>query len=340
MSCPRPSGTPTAAYLAPRGFLEHLLDELAHRGLSETLHAVDRLVITDSAAPPTDVAWAEDVWLEPVLLPAASIGEAAKALVAIQRNWACFSVMEHRRAALIQQKLPRVKPRLQVFGDPPPASPLGGWTLLERELILASARRRSPFPHGAFQFEEDKTGPPNRAYLKLWEALTLMGHRPGPGDCCLDLGASPGGWTWVLAQCGAQVTAVDRTALVPELMRHPRVRFVEGSAFGVDPRRVAAELGAPTWLVWDVACYPERLRGYVERWLEHGPPCVMVCTVKLQGPPTPASHAALDWFRTTPRSRLIHLHHNRHELTWIHLPALAGQTEQAEQAEPLPALAF
>ena len=76
------------------------------------------------------------------------------------------------------------------------------------------SQRRGPLRRGS-------RGPPNRAYLKLWEALTLLGRRPGPGELCLDLGASPGGWTWVLAKLGARVIAVDKAPLDPRSRRCP-----------------------------------------------------------------------------------------------------------------------
>ena len=62
--------------------------------------------------------------------------------------------------------------------------------------------------------------PPNRAYLKLWEALTLAanmpdGRMPRPGELCLDLGSSPGGWSWVLQKLGARVISVDKAPLDP-----------------------------------------------------------------------------------------------------------------------------
>ncbi len=70
---------------------------------------------------------------------------------------------------------------------------------------------------------EDHIGPPSRAYLKLWEALVRFGRWPAPGDRCLDLGASPGGWTWVLAKLGANVTAVDKAPLAPAVAAMPGV---------------------------------------------------------------------------------------------------------------------
>ena len=69
----------------------------------------------------------------------------------------------------------------------------GSWTLLDPETMLAAAQCTSPFPNGEIGFVEDRIGPPSRAYLKLWEALTLIGSRPGPGERRVDLGSSPGG---------------------------------------------------------------------------------------------------------------------------------------------------
>jgi len=70
--------------------------------------------------------------------------------------------------------------------------------------MLASPTKTSPFVDGACRSVELRTGPPSRAYLKFWEACTRLGARPEPGDTCIDLGASPGGWTWAMARLGAR----------------------------------------------------------------------------------------------------------------------------------------
>jgi 23S rRNA (cytidine2498-2'-O)-methyltransferase len=103
--------------------------------------------------------------------------------------------------------------------------------LLDAGTILAASDCQSPFPNGEARFVEDREGPPNRAYLKLWEALTLIGRQPGPGDLCLDLGASPGGWSWVLAKLGARVIAVDKAPLAPAIAAMPGVEVHKASAF-------------------------------------------------------------------------------------------------------------
>jgi 23S rRNA (cytidine2498-2'-O)-methyltransferase len=41
-----------------------------------------------------------------------------------------------------------------------------------------------------------------------------------------------------------------------------------------------------------------------------------VCTLKFQGP---TDHETARRFAAIPGSRLMHLHHNKHELTWIKL---------------------
>ena len=92
-------------------------------------------------------------------------------------------------AALLAEKLPPLRPKPRAFPFEVPASPMGGWTLWERDLMLASAACTSPFANGEVTFEEDKLGPPSRAYRKVWEALTVLGHHPQPGERCVDLGA-------------------------------------------------------------------------------------------------------------------------------------------------------
>ncbi len=300
-----PAETASTAYLAAEGFLDELLAEL---GAVDAIYG--RLVLAVGPARPA--AWAQNVWYEPRRLTVASIGDAARQLRAIQRNWVLYGSDLHRRAALIADKLPKVSAKPLRFGDKLPAAPLGSWTLLDAQTLLASPRCASQFPNGELRFVEDRTAPPSRAYLKLWEALTLIGAHPRPGDLCLDLGASPGGWSWVLQRTGARVVAVDKAALDPRIAALPGLDYRGMSAFALDP----ATLGPVDWLFSDIVCYPARLYRLIEIWLAAGTCQRFVCTLKFQGA---TDHETARSFAAIPNSRLMHLSHNKHELTWVKL---------------------
>ncbi len=307
--------TTLTGYLAADGFLDQLLAEL---GPVDSVH--DRLVL--KAGPPVPSAWAQNIWYDVQRIPIESVGDADKKLRAIQRNWMLYAFQLHRRAALIQEKLPVIRPKPLVFPNPAPTAPLGSWTLLDEHTILAAQRCSSPFPHGEARFVEDKLAPPNRAYLKLWEALTLAAAMPGrdlpgPGQRCLDLGASPGGWTWVLQRLGASVLAVDKAPLDPRIAALPGVETRQMSAFALDP----AKEPPADWLCSDVVCYPSRLLGLVQRWMDAGKARNLVCTLKFQGE---TDHDTARAFAAIPGSRLLHLFHNKHELTWIRLDPARG----------------
>ncbi len=305
MQSPDPAvGTPSGltAYLAADGFLDDLLGEL---GPVEAVHG--RLVLAQGPARPT--AWAQNVWFDPLLIPIDSIGDAAGKLRAIQRNWVGWQFHLHGRAKLIQERLPPLKQKPIAPFSPVPTAPLGSWTLLDERTILAAPRCSSPWPHGEVQFLEDKDTPPNRAYLKAWEILTLEGVRPQPGEVCLDLGSSPGGWTWVLQSLGAQVVSVDKAPLDPKIGRLPRIDYRQQSAFALTP----AEVPDAAWLFSDVICYPERLHRLVQAWMAESRVRHFICTIKFQGP---TDHHWTQIFRDIPGSVVRHLHHNKHELTW------------------------
>lgn len=296
---------PHTVAMAAKGFCAELARELG-----AVVDRRDDLVISEN--PATDAAWAQDVWLETKKLTFKSISEAAKLLRGLGKNWVPYSTVHHRRAALIQAELKKTAvPKRISFLDVPKLPPIGAFTLLDQHTILASAKRWKVFPHGVMEFAENKTFPPNRAYLKLWEAFTLMGERPKAGELCLDLGASPGGWTWVLQSLGADVVAVDKADLTPQIRKLPRVTALKESAFGLDPKKFKAV----DWLLSDVICYPERLFTLVTRWLDAGTCKNFICTVKLQGA---TDFAWIQKFKALPNSRLLHLYHNKHELTWIY----------------------
>jgi 23S rRNA (cytidine2498-2'-O)-methyltransferase len=295
------------AYLAAEGFVGQLQEELQRAGIA-IAHQHERLLVCD--APPIAAAWAANVWYDCRDLPVESIGTAVKALRDVQRNWAMYAPVHHRRAALIQERLPHVSAKPIVFPAKAPEAPLGSWTLLAPDRLLAAARCSSPFANGEVAFVEDKAGPPNRAYLKLWEALVRLGRWPGPGERCVDLGASPGGWTWVLARLGAAVVAVDKAPLDAKVAAMPGVVWRGESAFALKPE----DVGAVDWLFSDIVCYPSRLLRLVEQWRSSGLARNFVCTLKFQGA---TDHDAAAAFAAIPGAQVLHLYHNKHELTFL-----------------------
>ncbi len=99
----------------------------------------------------------------------------------------------------------------------------------------------------------------SRGGVKLAAALDAFALDPA-GLCCLDVGASTGGFTDVLLKRGARrVAAIDvgHGQLDPSLAAEPRVRSLEG----VDARALTVErLGfAPDAIVCDVSFISQRL---------------------------------------------------------------------------------
>jgi 23S rRNA (cytidine2498-2'-O)-methyltransferase len=195
---------------------------------------------------------------------------------------------------------------------------MGAWTLLDAHTLAASALCTSPFPAGSIRFAEDKEGPPSRAYLKLWESLIRARRWPQPGERCLDAGASPGGWTWTLARLGAQVIACDRAPLDSRILAmsgpggDPAVHYIKHDAFTLSP----ADLGRLEWVFCDAACYPPRLYDWICRLLAAGIGANFVCTLKMQGRP---DNETARLFADIPGGTVLHLCHNKHELTWIRI---------------------
>ncbi len=260
--------------------------------------------------------WARTVMLEPFFLNFKTIGEAANNLKEIQRNWAPYQYTCFRRAQLIQEKLPYINLKDRKFPVKIPQSPIGLYTLIDENNLIASAKTTSFLPAGSLPFIEDHENPPSRAYLKIQESLTmanLLNGTPLPdsNSRCFEAGACPGGWTWVLINLGAQVYAVDRAELAPELMSNPLVKFKAHDAFTLKPE----EIGPIDWLFSDVICYPERLFEWINMWLKYNPNLNMICTIKMQGS---INWTLIQQFADIPGSKIVHLNYNKHELTWIH----------------------
>jgi len=188
----------------------------------------------------------------------------------------------------------------------------GCFTLLDSQHLLCSSHTQSSIPFGIYHFEEDKTTPPNRAYLKLWEALCEFKTYPKPGDICLDLGASPGGWTWVLQSLGSKVYAIDKAPLAPHIQKLNNIHYQQDSAFGLNLKKFKKI----DWLVCDIICYPDKLFSQFMHWTAPDSPVQkIICTIKLQGDLTDDKLKEIHQFYHSHSVFIKQLWHNKHELT-------------------------
>lgn len=132
------------------------------------------------------------------------------------------------------------------------------------------------FPGGIVEIPPDRAAP-SRAFAKLAEVEIRLARQIGAGETCVDLGASPGSWTYLALARGARVTAVDRSPLRDDLMAHPWLTFVRGDAFCYEPAEPV------DWLLCDVIAFPERSCELLETWLARQW-CRQFCvTIKFKG---------------------------------------------------------
>ena len=299
-----------SAYLAPEGLSEPLLKEV------DGVIAIHNQLIL-SSQPFINAHWAQNIWKNPITLPIDSINDAAKKLKSIQRNWCLYSFTLHRRAQLIQEKLNFIKPKPMSFPTPLPSKGvMGSWCLLNENTLLASTDCTSPFPNGESSFIEDKNGPPNRAYLKLYESLTLAEKTPVEGEFCIDIGSSPGGWAWVIQKCGAEVLGIDRSPLDEKISNLKGVSFEKRDAFSLLPEEFIEKGQSVDWLFSDVICYPEKLYEWLSIWIDSGICKNFICTIKFKGEP---EKDIIKKFAAIPNSKVLHLFHNKNELTFFRL---------------------
>ena len=302
--------TPGQLCIIAEDYKNELIQELAYLGLTRIYTTDLTIGVQEDRIEP---AWAQSVWhnVQPVEIE--SIGDAQRKLKAISRSWRYHGDQFNRRGSLIAAGLNLAKEsrpfRFPSRGEknPPPV-----FTMAEAGLILYSSEIDRPNYDGKVSFIENKKIPPSRAYLKLWEALTVLGDWPRANDTVVDLGSSPGSWSWALAELSAKVISVDRSGLSEEVLKHKNIEFTAGNAFSFVPRKM-------DWVFSDVICYPEKLHEYILRWLESGYCHKFVCSVKFVSTP---DYQMIDQFRKLPHSRILHLSHNKNEVTWISHPKI------------------
>ena len=296
--------TARTAYLAAEGYVDELAEELGAVGAAH-----GRLLV--ASGPPRPAAWAANVWLDPQEIRVASISDAAAKLRAIQRNWAVYAPVLHRRAILIQQQLPKVSAKPLVFGARAPTAPLGSWTLLDAgngagvaALHEPVSERRSALCRGPFRAAEPRLS-------EIVGSADLDRLPAGsPARLCLDLGSEPRRLELGVAADGRAGDQRRQGAAGPRDRPPARHRAPAGQRLC---RSTRTRSGRSTGCFPMSSCYPARLLALVERWLAAGTCRRFVCTIKFQGE---TDHAAARRFAAIPGSQLRHLFHNRHELTW------------------------
>lgn len=164
---------------------------------------------------------------------------------------------------------------------------------------------------------------PSRSTLKLAEAfLSLMTDeeretRLKPGMKAVDLGASPGGWTWQLVNRSIHVTAIDNGPMDPALLESGAVRHLQVDGFDFRPKK------AVDWLVCDMVEKPALIARLVSDWLAEG--MARDCMFNLKLPMKKRFEEMercrdliaerLDAAGVRYELRLKHLYHDREEIT-------------------------
>lgn len=107
---------------------------------------------------------------------------------------------------------------------------------------------------------------PSRSTLKLAEAMMEFAATRAfePGTTAVDLGASPGGWTWQLVQRGFMVTAVDHGPMDAALMDSGQVKHRRDDGFHYRPPDPV------DWMVCDMVESPSRIAKLVSKWIAEG----------------------------------------------------------------------
>ncbi len=232
----------------------------------------------------------------------------------------CRKFEPHLKKALSQDGLlkpdnPRL-PRLHVFFTDSTTAHVG----------ISQPGNSSNWPMGIPRLKMPREAP-SRSTLKLAEALLEMLSEQErtqlrPGRRAVDLGASPGGWTWQLANRGMKVTAVDNGPMDKALMESGLVEHLRADGFTFRPRHPV------DWLVCDMVDKPARVVDLVARWFERGDCRGAIFNLKL---PMKRRFEEIQLARAVLQERLSRLegswrilarqlYHDREEATFAILP--------------------
>ena len=286
-------------------FEEYLKIELQNRNIK--IHSAHtRLIITEPLAEKP--LWAQDWW--PACYIFDAINEAIVSMKAQPHLGIYYQTELNPLVKKIESKIKTIPLKRIKYKVPHPFNfKFYAFTIFQNKIIICD-RPYQRFPFGWHEFEEDKINPPNRAYLKLWELFTVQNIYPLKKDNAIEIGASPGGWSWVLSPFCNQVHTFDRAPLDQKLKSYTNIKHTLGDAFKI-PQSDYADCN---WFFSDLICTPEKLLESVNEWIEKSPIKNYVCTIKFKGD---CDFDILKKFLEIPNSQIIHLYQNKNEVTWI-----------------------
>jgi 23S rRNA (cytidine2498-2'-O)-methyltransferase len=161
---------------------------------------------------------------------------------------------------------------------------------------------------------------PSRSALKLEEALLALlspeerARWMKAGQQAVDLGAAPGGWSWVLARAGLQVTAIDNGPLAESALGTGLIKHLRSDGFRWRPPHPI------DWLVCDMVEQPKRVAALMGDWLVEGDARRAIFNLKLPMKKRwDETRLCLDLFAAQAGApleiRARQLYHDREEIT-------------------------
>lgn len=190
-----------------------------------------------------------DVWVEH------PDSDSGKPLAGLARAFANALRPALRKRGLLSENVSPALPRLHVCF-------LAGDHAL---LAVADPRDAAPWPLGVPRLRMLAEAP-SRSALKLEEALLVLldvderERLLQPGMTAVDLGAAPGGWSWVLARQHLRVNAIDNGPLAATAHATGLIEHVRADGFHWQPPKPV------DWLVCDMVESPRRVAARIAQW--------------------------------------------------------------------------
>ena len=194
-----------------------------------------------------------DVWVEH---PDSDEG---KQLAGLARSFGNALRPALRQRGLITEKEDPRLPRLHVL------------MLAGDHALLGSAdpKDASPWPLGVPRLRAHADAP-SRSALKLEEALMMLltekerAEFIRPGMFAADLGAAPGGWSWVLARQHLRVFSIDNGPMAQSALDMPVIEHIRADGFRWQPPKPL------DWMVCDMVESPRKVADRMATWFREG----------------------------------------------------------------------